>query len=63
LERRGKYATLSIPKELFDKTQALIDGTGFRSVTEYVVFLLRESLTMKRGEGLKERLKALGYVS
>lgn len=63
LEQREKYVTLSIPKELFDKTHGLIEGTGFRSVTEYVVFLLRESLTMKRGEGLKERLKALGYIN
>ena len=44
------------------KTQKQIDGTGFRSVTEYVVFLLRESLMLKAGESVKERLRALGYI-
>jgi len=56
------YITLSIPKELYDRAQKQIDGTGFRSVTEYVVFLLRESLMLKAGESVKERLRALGYI-
>jgi len=56
------YITLSIPKELYDRAHKQIDGTGFRSVTEYVVFLLRESLMLKAGEQVKERLRALGYI-
>jgi len=56
------YITLSIPKELYDRAQKQIDGTGFRSVTEYVVFLMRESLMLKAGEAVKERLRALGYI-
>jgi len=56
------YITLSIPKELYDRAQKQIDGTGFRSVTEYVVFLMRESLMLKPGEAVKERLRALGYI-
>ena len=59
--RRGDYPTLSIPKALYQRANELIQGTGFRSVTEYVV-LLRESVTMKRGDSVKERLKALGYI-
>ncbi len=59
---RADYITLSIPKELYDRAQKQIDGTGFRSVTEYVVFLMRESLMLKAGESVKERLKALGYI-
>lgn len=54
--------TLSIPKPLYEKTQRAIDGTGFRSVTEYAIFLLRESLVMRPGDSVKERLRALGYV-
>ena len=58
---RGDYVTLSIPKELYGKVQGAIKGTGFRSVTEYFIFVIRESLLLKAGESLKDRLKALGY--
>ena len=54
--------TLSVPKQLYDKAENAIQGTGFRSVTEYAVFLLRESLMLRAGESVKERLKALGYI-
>jgi len=56
------YVTLSIPKELYEKAHGAIAGTGFRSVTEYAIFVLRESLLLKPGESVKERLRALGYV-
>ncbi len=59
---KTNYVTLSIPKGLYEKAQSAINGTGFRSVTEYTIFLLRESLLMKPGESVKERLRALGYV-
>ena len=59
---REGYVTLSIPKPLYEKAQRAIDGTGFRSVTEYAIFLLRESLVLKPGNSVKERLRALGYV-
>jgi len=62
LRSREAYVTLSIPKPLYEKTQRAINGTGFRSVTEYAIFLLRESLVMKPGDSVKERLRALGYV-
>ena len=60
--RKRDYVTLSVPKELYGKAERAIDGTGFRSVTEYVIFLLRESLLMKAGESVRERLRALGYI-
>jgi len=59
---REEYVTLSIPKPLYEKTQRAIEGTGFRSVTEYAIFVLRESLLLKPGESVKERLRALGYI-
>jgi hypothetical protein len=60
--KRRDYVTLSVPKELYGKAEQAIEGTGFRSVTEYVVFLLRESLLMKPGNSVRERLRALGYI-
>jgi len=62
LRPREEYVTLSIPKPLYERAQRAIDGTGFRSVTEYALFLLRESLSLKPGDSVRERLRALGYV-
>jgi len=59
---RRDYVTLSIPRELYEKAETAIKGTGFRSVTEYVIFVLRESLLLKAGESVRDRLKALGYI-
>lgn len=59
---REEYVTISIPRQLYENTQRAIKGTGFRSVTEYAIFVLRESLLLKPGESVKERLRALGYV-
>jgi hypothetical protein len=60
-QARSDYVTLSIPKELYEKVQTAIRGTGFRSATEYAIFVIRESLLLKAGESVKDRLKALGY--
>lgn len=62
IRTRRDYVTLSVPRELYEKTENAIRGTGFRSVTEYTIFVLRESLLMKPGESVKERLRALGYI-
>lgn len=59
---RRDYVTLSIPRELYEKANGVIKGTGFRSVTEYAIFVLRESLLLKAGESVRDRLKALGYI-
>ncbi len=67
-----KYTTVSIPVALYRKLESMIRGTGFRSVSEYVTYLLREIVAMKEGgeptlspeelEEIKRRLKALGYL-
>ena len=59
---RRDYVTLSVPRELYEKVEGAIKGTGFRSVTEYAIFVLRESLLLKAGESVRDRLKALGYI-
>jgi len=61
-DKRRDYVTLSVPRELYDNAEAAIKDTGFRSVTEYAIFLLREALLMKPGNSVRQRLKALGYV-
>ena len=37
-----KHTTVSIPTPLFKKVEARIEGTGFTSVSSYVIYVLRE---------------------
>jgi len=75
--KKTKYTTISIPVTLAKKIEERINGTGFNSVTSYVVFILRqlissieidktgkskEPFTKKDEEEIKKRLKALGYI-
>jgi hypothetical protein len=68
----GDRATIKIPRELYDRLGILIEGTGFASVTEFVVFAMRtiassgrldESDRLSNDEimAVRERLKRLGY--
>jgi Arc/MetJ-type ribon-helix-helix transcriptional regulator len=34
--------TLKIPRPLYERLQELIEGTGFRSVTEFATYVLRD---------------------
>jgi Arc/MetJ-type ribon-helix-helix transcriptional regulator len=64
--------TIKIPKPLYDNLQQLIEGTGFSSVTEFIVYVMRslastestkelDNLTNEEIQSIKERLKKLGY--
>ena len=66
--------TLKIPRELFDKLTVMIQGTGFRSVTEFAIYVLRDlaaggkldaassGLSDREIEVVRDRLKTLGYI-
>ena len=56
------YVTISIPKELYENVKRSIEGTGFRSVTEFMVFVTRQMLIHRDKDEVKDRLKALGYL-
>jgi len=61
------YTTITIPKALYEKISNMIKDTGFSSVSEYVVFVLRETMAdiRKKNESKSEvvkKLKALGYI-
>jgi metal-responsive CopG/Arc/MetJ family transcriptional regulator len=43
-DRRTKYTTISIPRELYRRVEGIIEGTGFRSSTEYIVYLVRQAV-------------------
>jgi hypothetical protein len=64
--------TLKIPRPLYVKLQTVIEGSGFRSVNEFVVYVLRDLVSLRQGEtekdlskdeieAIKQRLKNLGY--
>ena len=40
----GKYTTISLPRELYLRVEQIIIGTGFRSPTEYIVYLTRQAV-------------------
>ena len=39
-----RYTTISIPRELYTRVDKMIEGTGFRSTTEYIVYLVRQAV-------------------
>lgn len=72
--RTSKTVTLKIPAELYESLRGLIEGTGFRSVTEFAIWVLRDvaasgkleskppGLSEKEVELVRHRLRALGYI-
>jgi hypothetical protein len=73
-QQRRRMVTLKIPGDLFDKLSELIRDTGFRSVTEFATWVLRDvasggkldrsppGLNEKEIEAVRQRLRALGYI-
>ena len=63
--------TLKIPRPLYERLKAIIGDSGFSSVNEFVVYVLRDlvslgfdenkDLTKEETESIKDRLKNLGY--
>jgi len=72
--KKGKdKVTIKIPRPLYDNLNQIIEGSGFNSATEFVVYVLRDllssrtlrkepALSVKEIEMVKNRLKSLGYL-
>ncbi len=65
--------TIKIPRELYRRLGQMIAGTGFSSVNEFIVFVMRslassgeisgeDNLTAEEVRAIRERLKKLGYL-
>ena len=66
--------TLKIPRPLYERLQQVIEGTGFHSVTEFSVYVLRDlasshapsseedGLTQDEVMAIRRRLRSLGYI-
>jgi len=63
--------TLKIPRPLYERLKTVIEGSGFSSVNEFVVYILRDLMSSKdvdkkelsaeEIEAIRKRLKNLGY--
>jgi hypothetical protein len=63
--------TLKIPRPLYEKIKTVIEGSGFSSVNDFVVYILRDLMSVKwtgkkdlsseEVEAIRKRLENLGY--
>ncbi len=72
-QAKGKV-TIKIPRPLYDNLKEVINETGFNSVTDFIVYVLRdiasgnssmkdkETLTREEVNAIRMRLKSLGYL-
>lgn len=65
--------TIKIPKILYKRIADIIEGTSFSSVTDFIVYVLRDVVSARSGEvtaplsrdeaeTVKNKLKSLGYL-
>ena len=71
---RASDVTLKIPRPLYERLAHVIEGTGFRSVTEFCVYVLRDlvathdshvaddGMTADEVTAVRQRLRSLGYL-
>ncbi|RJS87843.1 CopG family transcriptional regulator [Candidatus Bathyarchaeota archaeon] len=57
-----EYVNIPIPKPLYERLAKTLEGSGYRSVTEYVIFLIRKVLPDLESKEAERRLRALGYI-
>jgi metal-responsive CopG/Arc/MetJ family transcriptional regulator len=65
--------TIKIPKTLYNTIQEIIKDTGFSSATDFIVYVLRDVISMKTSDAavylskeeiqlIKKKLTSLGYL-
>jgi len=69
---KSDKVTLKIPRPLYKKLKKIIENTGFSSVNEFVVYVLRDLAALKKSGSedlsseevklIKKRLEKLGYL-
>jgi hypothetical protein len=73
MDRKRDKVTIKIPRPLYHTLRDVIADSGFNSVTEFVVYVLRdiastrpsraeEQLTAREIEVIRRRLRSLGYL-
>jgi len=74
---RESKVTVKIPRPLYRRVQQVVDGSGFNSPTDFIVFVLRDLMGEADGhaadghasefsqeelDDVKRKLKNLGYL-
>ncbi len=66
--------TIKIPRPLYNRIGTVIEGSGFSSPTDFIVFVLRdilggaapdpaqETFSAEELNGIRQKLKNLGYL-
>ena len=71
-DKKDNKVTIKIPRPLYNNLKFLIDDSGFNSVNDFIVYILRDiasntkidsedQLSKEEIETIKERLRNLGY--
>jgi hypothetical protein len=47
--------TIKIPRQLYQKLQTVVAGTGFHSVTEFIVYVLRDLVSIEAAKITKKK--------
>lgn len=73
----GDKVTIKIPRALYERLGKIVQGSGFNSVTDFIVFVLRDlvatqsqnkpvddqdALSKDEIEVIRKRLRSLGYL-
>ena len=57
-----EYVNIPIPKPLYERLVKTLQGSGYRSATEYIIFIIRKVLPDLESKDIERRLRALGYI-
>ena len=71
--KKDTKVTIKIPRPLYENIKIIIEGTGFDSPTDFIVYVLRDVVSyritadeniLKKDElqMIRQRLKSLGYM-
>ncbi len=69
----SERVTIKIPRPLYERIQTVIDGSGFSSPTDFIVYVLRDlmgsigpdevaELRPDEVQSIREKLANLGYL-
>lgn len=69
---RESKVTVKIPRPLYRKVQQVVEGSGFNSPTDFIVYVLRDLMgeaeaaprefTQQELDDVKRKLRNLGYL-
>ncbi|MCD6368248.1 MAG: hypothetical protein J7L38_00445 [Thermoproteales archaeon] len=60
--RKREYVNIPIPRPLYERLAKALEDSGYRSPTEYIIFLIRKNLPDLESKEVERRLRALGYL-